>query len=381
MPPITPVLGTFGRPRKASSPMSKVRKVAIIGVGAIAGMHARALGDIPSVKLVAGSCRNQEKGQKFAQQFSCQWYADYEKMLDTEKPDMVTICTPSGAHLEPMVAAAKRGIHVLCEKPLEITTDRVDQMIAAAKQYGVLLGGFFQSRYKPVVRSVYDAVSQNRMGSLATVNAYVPWWREDSYYAPSRWQGKLKYDGGGAMMNQSIHGVDAVQWIASATMPNLKPDENPVEQVFAFTAKRSHDPNLIEVEDTAVAVLKFKNGGLGQILAATSMWPGSMLRIQVAGRDGTAEILNDELTTYQFRNATPADDATREKFSAKSKTAGGASDPLAIDYTNHTRNIAAFIDALDKGSQPDIDGVQAKKAVAIIQAIYKSAKEGIAVAP
>ncbi len=361
--------------------MSKVRKVAIIGVGAIAGMHARALGDIPSVKLVAGSCRNQEKGQKFAQQFHCGWYPEFEQMLDKEKPDMVTICTPSGAHLEPMLAAAKRGIHVLCEKPLEITTERVDEMVAAAKQHGVVLGGFFQSRYKPVVRNVFDAAGQGRFGNLATVNAYVPWWREDAYYAPHRWQGKLKWDGGGAMMNQSIHGVDAVQWIVGNTIPNLKADENPVEQVFAFTAKRSHDPNLIEVEDTAVAVLKFKNGALGQILGCTSMWPGSMLRIQVAGRDGTAEILNDELTTYQFRNTDPGDETTRDKFSAKSKTAGGASDPMAIDYTNHTRNIAAFLDNLDKGTTPDIDGVQARKAVAIIQAIYKSARDGVAVKP
>ncbi len=177
--------------------MSKVRKVAIIGIGAIAGMHARALGDIPSVKLVAGSCRNQEKGQKFAQQFNCQWYADYEKMLDEQKPDMVTICTPSGAHLEPMLAAAKRGIHVLCEKPLEITTDRVDQMIAAAKQYGILLGGFFQADTNP---------SSAPFTTPSPRTAWAPWPPSTPTSpggakiptTPQPLEGKLKYDGGGA---------------------------------------------------------------------------------------------------------------------------------------------------------------------------------------
>jgi len=359
--------------------MSKQYRLAIIGVGAIATMHAKAIGDLKNAVLVAGSCRGQEKGEKFAATYGCKWYSDYKEMLQKEKPDAVTICTPSGAHLEPLQYAAELGIHVLCEKPLEITTQRVDQMIQAARAKNIILGGIFPQRYNPVVGAVHAAAAAGRFGNLAVINAYVPWWRDDNYYAPNRWQGKLQWDGGGAMMNQSIHGVDAVNWIASATMPELKADQNPVEQVFAYTAKRGHDPNLIEVEDTAVGVLRFRNGALGQILGATSMFPGTFKRLQVAGRDGTAEILEDELVTWKFRQEQPEDEATRKRFGASTATGGGAADPMAIDYSNHTRNIEAFLKALDEGRQPSIDGVAARKAVEIIQAMYESAATGKAV--
>jgi len=360
--------------------MPKPHRIAIIGIGAIAGMHARAIADIPNTKLVSASCRTEEKGRKFSDQFNCRWFADYETMLDQEKPDVVTICTPSGAHLDPTLACAKRGIHVLCEKPLEISTARVDQMIGACRSAGVMLGGIFPQRFSPVVAAVQQAAAQGRFGDLAIASSYVPWWREDAYYAPARWQGKLKWDGGGAMMNQSIHGVDAVQWIVGSAMKDLAPEANPVAEVFAFTGKRGHDPNLIEVEDTAVAVLKFRNGALGQLLGATSMWPGTLKRMQIGGRDGTAEILEDELVTYRFRSENPEDEVTRQRFAAKTKTGGGASDPMAIDYTGHTRNILSFLDAIDSGSSPSVDGTQARKAVAIIEAVYESARTGRAVA-
>lgn len=358
--------------------MSKHYRIAIIGVGAIAGMHARAIGDLPNATLVAGSCRGEEKGRAFARQHQCNWHDNYEAMLDAERPDVATICTPSGLHLEPTLACAARGIHVLCEKPLEITTARVDQMIDAAKKAGILLGGIFPQRYNPVVQTIRQAVAAGRFGQLACVSSYVPWWRDDAYYAPARWQGKLKYDGGGAFMNQSIHGIDAIQWIAGSTMKLADRSVNPVAEVFCFTAKRGHDPKLIEVEDTAVAVLKFKGGSLGQLLGATSMWPGSLKRIQVAGRDGTAEVLEDELTTFRFRNELPADEEARNRFKG-TKHGGGAADPMAIDYSNHTRNIADFLDALDHGKSPSIDGIEARKAVAIVEACYASAKSSAAV--
>jgi predicted dehydrogenase len=176
-------------------------------------------------------------------------------------------------------------------------------------------------------------------------------------------------------MNQSIHGIDAIQWIASAAMNLPDKKQNPVAEVFCFTARRGHDPKLIEVEDTAVAVLKFRDGSLGQLLGATSMWPGSLKRIQVAGRDGTAEVLEDELTTFRFRAEQPTDEEARKKFKATSH-GGGAADPMAIDYSNHTRNIADFVGALDDARWPTIDGTEARKAVEIVEACYKSAQTG-----
>lgn len=359
--------------------MSKVYRIAIIGVGAIANMHARAIGDLGNARLVAGSCRGEEKGRRFAERYGCQWFADYRRMLDEARPDVVTLCTPSGAHLEPAQAAARRGIHVLSEKPLEITTERVDRMIRAASDAGVVLGGLFPQRFNPVVQAVQQAAAAGRFGNLALVNAYVPWWRDDAYYAPPRWHGTRRWDGGGAMMNQSIHGVDLAQWMAGSATPGLADADNPVEQVFAFTARRGRDPELIEVEDTAVAVLRFRSGALGQVLGATSMYPGTLKRLQIGGRDGTAEILEDELTTFQFRRPRPGDDAIRERFGAGTQTGGGASDPMAIDHAHHTRSFADFLAALDRGEPPAVSGVQARKAVAIIEAIYRSARTGQAV--
>lgn len=355
--------------------MAKRYRVAIIGVGAIGQLHAKAMKDLDRVQLVAGFTMAQEAGKKFAAEHGCGFYDDYVKMIETERPDFVTICTPSGAHLEPALAAIERGVAVLCEKPIEIRLDRVDTMIDAAKKHSVLLGGIFPQRFNPVFIPVHEAAKAGRFGNLATINAYVPWWRDDAYYGPGRWQGTLKFDGGGALMNQSIHSVDLINWIGSAAIGGLAPGQGPVEEVFAYTAKRAHDPQRLEVEDTCVTVLKFRNGALGQMLAATSMYPGQLRRLQVGGRDGFAEVLEEQLITWHFREVRGEDEEVRRRFAGDSKTEGGASDPMKIDYLNHTRNIAAFVDAMD-GGELLIDGAEARKAVALIEAVYTSAASG-----
>jgi UDP-N-acetyl-2-amino-2-deoxyglucuronate dehydrogenase len=346
--------------------------IAIAGIGNAAEMHAAAVGDIPNATVVAGSCRTESKGRAFAETFDCEWFPGTEGMLEATEPDVLSVCTPSGSHLEPALAAAERGVSVLCEKPLEITTARVDRMVDAADANDVLLGGIFQQRYNPVVRTVRSAVSDGRFGDLSAVNAYVPWWRDDEYYEGS-WKGTQELDGGGALMNQSIHGVDVAQWLAASA--GTAADANPVEEVFAYTDERGHDPSLIEVEDTAVAVLRYRDGTLGQVLGATSMYPGSLKRIQVAGRDGTAEILEDDLVTWSFRDERPEDEAVRERFRDGTES-GGAADPMSIDSDNHRRNIADFLESLESGSGYPLDGREARKAVAVIESVYESAEAG-----
>ena len=149
-------------------------RVAIIGIGAIAGMHARALGDLSNVELVAATCRTEAKGQQFAEQFGCRWYANTAAMLRREKPDAVTIATPSGAHLEAALKAIRKGIHVICEKPLEITTRRIDRMMAAADKAGVALGAIFPQRFNPVIQTVQAAAAAGRFGELAVAASAVP---------------------------------------------------------------------------------------------------------------------------------------------------------------------------------------------------------------
>jgi UDP-N-acetyl-2-amino-2-deoxyglucuronate dehydrogenase len=351
-------------------------RAAIIGIGAIARLHARALGDIPGVELVAATCRTEEKGRGFATEFGCGWYAETATMLRREKPDFVTVATPSGAHLEAVVAAARRGVHVICEKPLEINLRRIDRMIAACEKAGVTLGAIFPQRFNPVVQAVHTAAAAGRFGSLALAAASVPWWRDDAYYGPGRWQGTKALDGGGALMNQSIHGVDALQWIAGATQSGLGPGVGPVEKVVALTAVRAHDPERLEVEDTCVGILQFRDGSLGQLLAATSLFPGQLRRLLFGGRNGTAVIEEEQLVAWQFRDEEPDDDAIRERFNAASRTSGGAADPMAIDYSCHTRNFEDFIAALRAGRRPALDGAEGRKAVAIVEACYTSARTG-----
>ncbi|MFB6074410.1 MAG: Gfo/Idh/MocA family protein [Haloarculaceae archaeon] len=351
-------------------------RIAIAGIGAVAELHARSIGDIDAAELVAGSCRTGERGREFAAEFDCSYYAETARMLDAEAPDVLIVTTPSGAHREPALAAIDRGVDVLCEKPIEITTERVDELIAAADAAGVRLGGVFNQRYNPVVQTVHEAASEGRLGDLAACNAYVPWWRDDDYYEGS-WHGTADLDGGGAVMNQSIHGVDAVQWLAGAAA-DIDLDVNPVAEVFAYTDRRAHG-DVMEVEDTAVAVLKYRDGTLGQLLGATSMYPGSLKRIQLAGRGGTAEIEEDELVTWQFREERPADADVRERF-GETETGGGAADPMSIDYANHRRNVAAFLEARAADEPFMLDAREARKAVAVVEAVYASAERGEPVA-
>ena len=354
--------------------MSDQYRIAIAGIGAVATMHALSIADLANASLVAGSCRTESKGREFADEHGCQWFAETDVMLEETAPDVLIVCTPSGAHLDPTLAAIDRGIDVLCEKPLEITTERIDRMISAAETANVTLGGVFQQRFKSLYREIHAAAASGRFGSLAVANAYVPWWRDDAYY-DGAWQGTQALDGGGALMNQSIHGIDLIQWLAGAAM-DIGDAENPVEEVVAYTDRRAHDDDIMEVEDTAVAALRYRDGSLGQLLGATSMYPGSRRRIQIGGRDGTAEVLEDELITWEFRHEMADDDSFRQEFGAASDASGGASDPMAIDYANHRRNIVAFLESLSSDSEYALDGTEARKAVEIIESIYESAATG-----
>jgi predicted dehydrogenase len=345
-------------------------RIAIIGVGAIAKVHARAIGDLPGVELVGASCRTEAKGREFVAEFGGEWFADYRDLIDRVKPDVVTICTPSGAHLEPAVAALERGVHVLCEKPLEVDLDRARRMIDAARRSGgARLAGVFPQRFNPVVAEAYRAASAGRLGSLAAATAFVPWWRNDDYYAPSRWQGTKSLDGGGALINQSIHAIDTMQWLAAAAGAGR------VVEVSGLAARRGHDPTLIEVEDTAVATLRFEGGALGVLLGSTAMWPGSAMRVHLAGRDGTIEVHEKELVAWRFREESPSDAATRGRFHSAAG-AGGAADPMAIDYSNHTRNLEDFLSAIIERRPSAVEPEEAWKALAIVRAVYESAETG-----
>ncbi len=332
----------------------------IVGSGLIADFHARAIGDIPNAKFTACCDKILDRAKKLADKYGAQAFDNYEAMVECKDVDIVTIATPSGLHMEPTIAAAKAGKHVLCEKPLEITLERIDAMIAAHEKAGTRLGGIFPYRFNNLMLPLRDAIQSGRFGTITYAGVYVPWWRTDEYYKDS-WHGTWKLDGGGALMNQSIHMIDM--------LCDLMP---PIESVQAYTATLGHK---MEAEDTAVAVLRYASGALGIIYGTTSSFPGQYRRFEITGTRGTAVNVENSITLWEFADKHPDDIEVRKQF-MKIEGGGGVADPAAISYENHRRNFQAFLEALESGEHFWIDGPEARKAVQVILAIYESARTG-----
>ncbi|MBN2316859.1 MAG: Gfo/Idh/MocA family oxidoreductase [Sedimentisphaerales bacterium] len=331
----------------------------IIGAGLIADFHARSIGDLPNAKLVGCCDKIPDRAKKLADKHGVRAFDDYEQMLASDEIDVVTIATPSGFHMEPTIAAAEAGKHVICEKPVEITLDRIDAMIAAHEKAGTRLGGIFPYRFNDMMTPMREAINSGRLGVITYASIFVPWWRTDEYYKDS-WHGTWKLDGGGALMNQSIHMVDML----CDVMP-------PIETIQAFTGKLGHPQ--IETEDTAVAVMRYTNGALGMIYGTTASFPGQFRRFEITGTKGTIINVENSITVWQFADEKPEDAEVLKKF-GQIEGGGGVADPAAITHENHTRNFKAFLDALESGEDFWIDGKEARKAVEVILAIYESAK-------
>jgi UDP-N-acetyl-2-amino-2-deoxyglucuronate dehydrogenase len=337
----------------------------IVGCGMIARFHARALAEVPGAKLVALVSRNTANAHKLCESLDlkCDTYDNLAPALIRPDVNVVIITTPSGAHMEPAVAAAQAGRHIIVEKPLEITLERCDRIIDACDQNRVKLCTIFPSRFGDANRALMAAVSAGRFGRLTLAETTCKWWRPQSYYDEGGWKGTQALDGGGALMNQAIHNVDLLQWLMG-----------PVSHLSAFTAMLAHE--RIEVEDTAVASLRFKSGALGVIQATTSVYPGLPKTIALHGDHGSVVIEQDDVLRWDFAPETPEDRATRERFAQKTGASGGSSNPAAISHTGHARQLADFVEAIEKERAPLVDGREGRRAVEIILAIYRSAKTG-----
>jgi UDP-N-acetyl-2-amino-2-deoxyglucuronate dehydrogenase len=338
---------------------------AIVGCGMIARFHAKALSEIPGTKLVALITRNAANAKPVmeAAGTTCEAYADLNEALKRPDLHVVIITTPSGAHAEPAVAAAGAGKHVVVEKPLEITLERCDRIIDACRRNNVHLCTIFPSRFGDANRELKAAVESGRFGRLTLGETTCKWWRSQAYYDEGGWKGTKALDGGGALMNQAIHNVDLLQWLMG-----------PVTHISGLTATLAHE--RIEVEDTAVACLRFASGALGVIQATTSVHPGLPKTVAVHGDRGTAVIEQDDILRWDFEPPTPHDEEVKARFAQKVGASGGASNPASISHEGHRRQLADFVEAVTKGRPPRVDGREGRKAVEIILAIYESAATG-----
>ncbi len=339
----------------------KIWNIGIIGAGMIADFHAQAIESLPNTRLSGFWNIRNEKAVKMAEKYGVKSWDSVTGMLKSGEVDMVMIATPSGAHMEPAVEAAKYGVHVLCEKPLEIKTDRIDRMIDAHRKAGTFLGGIFNLRYNETTRIIKKAVEKNRLGSITCASVHVPWWRTNDYY--KGWHGTWDLDGGGALMNQSIHMVDLLLYIMG-----------PVECLGAFSSKVGHPQ--IETEDTTVSIIQFKNKALGLIYGTTASFPGQFRRLEITGTNGTIVLVENSLQVWQFADETDEDKEIINKY-GKIEGGGGVADPAAISFENHARNISAFIKAIEENRPFEIDGTEARKAVELILNIYKAAENRV----
>jgi UDP-N-acetyl-2-amino-2-deoxyglucuronate dehydrogenase len=327
----------------------------IVGTGTIAKVHADSIEATDGARIVGVAGSSPEKARAFAEARNAGWYTDYADMLKDPHVDVVCICTPSGMHAEAAVMAARAGKHLVVEKPLDVTLKAVDSIINECDRAGVRLVSIFQNRFPDGMQALKRVIDEGRLGRLVMGDAYVKWFRTDDYYSSAAWRGTWKLDGGGALMNQGIHYVDLLQWMMG-----------PVESVFGHTSTLTRG---IEVEDTAVACLKFKNGAVGVIEACTSAYPGAAARLEIRGERGTVVLEDGNIKEWlvEGEEFKPADDNI---------TGSGSSDPAGISILGHQRQISDLVRAVQEGRPPVIDGREGRKAVELVLAVYESARTG-----
>jgi predicted dehydrogenase len=341
-------------------------KFGIIGTGAIATMHAKALEASTNAELVAVFDKVTERATEFAKKYNVRAIDNFDAFLADTEIEAVTVATPTGIHGIVALPAAKAGKHILCEKPLDVTLKKTDAIINTCEDNNVILGAVFQSRFGSAVQEIKKAVDSGRFGKMVLANTQIHWFRTQEYYDSATWRGTWALDGGGALMNQSIHNIDLLLYL------NGDPSE-----VFAYTGTLTHTG--IEVEDNAVAVVKFNNGSLGTIEASTSCAPGFPRRLELCGSKGSVMLEDDCVKNWKFVEETVEDDIIRKKYAEGENMKGGSGDPMAIDCEGHKRQIQDLAEAILSGKEAKLSGREGRRAVQLICGIYESVKTGMPV--
>jgi UDP-N-acetyl-2-amino-2-deoxyglucuronate dehydrogenase len=336
----------------------------IIGCGVIAPWHVGAIKSARGARLVAVCDCIEDKACGLASHDDgVKVYQDYHELLSDPEIDAVCICTPSGMHAQMAIDAARAGKHVLSEKPMDVTLASMDAMISECRKSGVKLAIIFQRRTSPVWHKIRDAVAVGKLGKMVLGDAYLKYHRGQEYYDSGEWRGTRALDGGGVLMNQGVHLIDMLLWVMG-----------PVASVFAYA---DHLVRNIEVEDTAVAALRFQSGALGLIEGTTVANPPMEHRLEFHGELGAIRVEGETIVEWSI----PGDDVVSETGSGgvdiKLGTAG--SKPTDDAIAGHRAQIEDLCAAIHEDRDPMVTGEEARKAVELILAIYESARTGAAV--
>ena len=329
--------------------------VGIIGTGSIAKTYAKCISELEDANLAAMFTKSPDRVAEAQEQFGVPVFADLQKFLDQPEIDFVCVCNESGNHGDAIQQSAVAGKHVLCEKPIEVTVEKVDKAIEICKAEKVILGCVFQNRCSGDYQAVLKAVKHGLLGRLLMGNAYINWYRSKDYYKTNPWRGTLELDGGAAFINQGIHTIDLLLSIMG-----------PVASVFGTVKTLVHD---IEGEDLGAGVLNFKSGAIGTITSGTALYPGYAERLEIYGEKGSIVMEGGQITQWNVEGAAP--------FEINDNTsASGATDPTRIGHLNHKIVLEDMIMAIKENKPPMVDGAEARKSVAVINAVYRSSKEG-----
>jgi UDP-N-acetyl-2-amino-2-deoxyglucuronate dehydrogenase len=324
-----------------------------VGCGNITDTHARAAVEA-GLGIAAFFGRDATKAEALAVRHGGRAFARYEDFLAHRPMDLVVIGSPSGLHADQGIAAARSGLHVLVEKPVDVTTARAASLVAAAEKAGVKLGVLFQDRLKPDLVRLRDFVRGGGLGRVLLASARVKWHRPPEYYSASSWRGTKALDGGAALVNQGIHTVDLLLWLLG-----------PVTRVHGLTATRLH---AIEAEDVALALLQFESGAVGTLEATTVAWPGYPRRVEISGTEGTVVVEGDRVVAADLRTPVPGLVSTGDEGMAGAKTAAVA------DSAPHRRMIEDFARAVATGGSPACDGREGLRSLAVVEAVYAAAR-------
>lgn len=338
-------------------------RFAVVGPGAVARVHAMAIQQARGAELVAVCGRNEGATAAFAACYDIAASTNLDALLGSQDIDAITIAAPSGRHLDIGTRAAFFGKHVLCEKPLEITTERAQSLIEACNRHDVSLGVIFQARFDPCTLLVKDAISSGRLGRLLFASCQMRWYRRQEYYDSGEWRGTQALDGGGCLMNQGIHTLDLLLHLVGT----------PVE-IAAFQGPVTHQ--RIEVEDNLAAIVRYANGAIGSIEASTSCAPGFPRRIEISGDQGSIGIEDNRIVRWQFAEEQPQDHEIRLRIDRTAASVGGAADPTAIDVTGHRLVVEDFVRSVAENRQPFIGGPEGKKSVDFVCAAYAAMRFG-----
>lgn len=354
------------------NPQPATRSIAILGCGKVAHLHAKAIQNLPNARLAGVWSRSAKSAETFAAQYSVPFYSEVEDLIKNENISLAIVCTPHPFHREPSEKAALAGANILVEKPLASTLEDADSIIATCRKAGVKLGVISQRRWYAPVRRVKEAIEAGKIGKPVFGTINMLGWRDRNYYDADEWRGTWKMEGGGVLVNQAPHQLDILLWMMGE-----------IDEVFGLWKNLNHP--YIEVEDTAVAIIKFKSGAIGNIIVSNSQKPGIYGKVHVHGENGASVGVQTDGGAMFIAGMSgileppvndlwtaPGEEKMLEQWKAEDSAHFSSIDPTVF-YME--RQIEDFLDAIDGNREPLVTGEDGRRTVELFTAIYRSTRD------